>query len=219
MFKRLSLAAIVLAACSGQTSTPPRVVKFDDVFVGYPSIENGCEWQNVQVSVFNQKDQKVSFQHKYCHPKEQFIKAHYQEGKRAGDHWVFSTIRRPIPDASNYLSQTNSLQDVIQPIFSIEKLGPLTPQEFLGIRVFDNIGLSAASCHIVNEGGYLWRIAPFDKVADKRDNQDRSKYKASCELLGFQHFGIKDGLVISYPAAPYANGYLDPASITYTNKG
>lgn len=230
VFKRLAILASLLSACGTQTSTPPRVVTFNDAFVGYAPIENDCDWQEVDISVFNQKDQRVSFRHRFCEDGANFVGADFEVSPEQRN-WVMVTTHGPLKTGTLDGKDIIQMTDLRHPLFSIAKLGPLTPQDFLKQFEKNFTQQTESYCKISQKTEFLWQFTPHEKLPNIEEMQNlETKYSkneaidivekySACLILQIQNFGIKDGLVIAYPAPTFDVKYVDPSSITYTNRG
>jgi len=211
------IAIFFLASCSSQTSTPPRIVKFDDVFVGYPSIENECEWQDVDISIFNQKDQKVSFRHRFCTAEFKLKRIFFRTDSY-----------------DSFIVAETTIEGIVghRKLFSIAKLGPHTPTDYLSIDDSITGEIDFSNCEIVQQDKYVWKyfnpnlktVPPTPKDAGLRlehfsEHREQIDINRACNNKDDWRYAFKDGIVIQHWAPESYSGFVDVSSITYTSKG
>jgi len=195
------IAVFFLASCSNQTSTPPRVVKFDDVLAAYIPAEPECEWQEVDVSVFNQKDQRVSFSYNDCSAPYK-IKDWTRTSQHNGDAISYTAdtkIEITQPSGEVTLREIESKTTH----FTINKLGPNTATAYLKAYHENHPLRSDMQCSVIQGESAQWR---YEQTAD-------------CEPLKRVRFIVKGGLVVRFGNIDASKNIIELSSITYTNKG
>ena len=191
------IAVLFLASCSSQTSTPPRVVKFDDVLDRIEHNVTECEIQQLETSIFYQKDQIVSVNNVFCDEKEKITRLISLPGT-SGDTIAYVTQKQFSGIGTNGFPKKSS-KIVGVPLFSISKLGTQTPENYL--KKF--VAKSNQKCILEQINQYSWR---YDR-------------KHQCDIGRNKYFVFKGGLVLQIEISCLKYCPIDFQSITYTNKG
>lgn len=222
MFRGLLIAMLILTGCTSKTTTPTRIVKMPDLPPAYNRIvQNDCEWRKADLSVFNQKNQRVLFRYEYC-ARQRLNGFEYRDTKLGGK-------IVPLKEKGIQPSKIHAL--------GIWKLGPSTKDEFLKSYLMQNN--SKQSCELLEVTPNIYRVIDssyknlpgFDVIENEPPNEllarlnmydkihkKRFLYATRCGNLSQKMLAFVDGIVFSI-ASSKVNYYIDYTSVTYENRG
>ena len=208
MFRAIVLAAALLVGCRSQTTTEPRIIKvFQDIPSKSEVINQGnCNWDVAEVSIFHQKDQKITFDYLRCHNDE---KLHL---KVKNGNEIFVEVGQKGKH-----------------ILSVWKTTPHTDKEFVESLVTEK---ARDKCVAFQDGNNNWKIGLHDM--DKSSGNgwvmypplSTSKFSDTNGICGRYGFypgndwviGIKGGIGIAYLEIASLVNLYDLNSITYENR-
>ena len=191
MFRWVLLAPLILVGCEAAPASASRIVNFNgSVPEQNLALKSGCVWKQADVSIFNQKKQRVKFRYKAC-----LNQIHNIEVMR-GDNIELS------------------LNDVMVDGFVISKQGPSSKQGFIQHLIKQGPEYKG-QCEIVQTKNGWWKIIdtlPTSKKA--KFNPPCGKHGRTGGLE--QAIIFKNGLVLIVPTE---NSFIDKSSIIYENNG
>jgi len=216
VFKNWTFGVIILlAGCGSKTITEPRSVK---VFQDIPSVKStpfnshNCHWENIELSIFNQKDQKIKFDYLRC-PQDDVQVPQFR-----------------VKNGNEIYVQAG---DESQHIFTLWKTASHTEKEFIESLILEQ---SRDKCVAIQDENKTWKIGLNEYGRSSfgggwvmypplSDNAPKySDTNGVCGVYGFNPgndwvFGVKEGIGIAYSELMALLTFYDLNSITYENRG
>ncbi len=139
MFKYLIAAILVLAGCEAKDTAPARVVTMPESSSTFAKLghQKNCEWKKKSLSVFGQKNQRLSFDFTSCGDK--------------------ARIKTWLKDGNTVMLKARGDLTFIYPLITVEKLGPATPEDFLKRKIPQD-GFNSGLCDIIEAEPHIWLI-------------------------------------------------------------
>ena len=191
MFRWVLLTSLILVGCKAAPTSAPRIVNFNgSVPEQNLALKSGCVWKQADVSVFNQKAQRVKFKFKTCLNQPHNIEVMH------GDNIQLS------------------LNDVVVDGFKVFKQGPSSKQEFIQHLIKQGPEYKGR-CEIVQTKNGWWKI--IDTLATREKTNFNPPCGKHGRTDGLEQVIIfKNGLVLIVPTE---NSFIDKSSIIYENNG
>ena len=187
------LAAALFAGCGSKTTTEPLIVKLPQQSLGQfkaGNVAERCQFEDIDLSVFNQKAQRLKFSGAICDDLDLF---RVEEGHKV----IFEFNFEDTKQTGSYL------------VMTLHKLGPLTEMAFMKTLIPVE-GHSNSDCIISEVEPHVWSITTpegWETVI-----KDCGEY---ADFPGWA-FVFSKGIVFGISARHTG---IDLATLTYENSG